>query len=88
MGSLHNAGWGAAHCCPGARLADIDIEKITIGPYLTGVVNGVLLETTDVAEFWQTLDNFEGIEYHAEITPARLVTGEYRRRVAYNALTG
>ena len=31
-GTLHDAGWGAAHGCPGARLFDNDIEKITPDP--------------------------------------------------------
>ena len=87
-GSLHDAGWGAAHGCPGARLLDNDIDKMATHPYPTGVVKGVLFESTDLADFWQKLDDFEGTEYQAEITTAHLVTGEYRPCVVYTVLAG
>ena len=87
-GSLHDAGWGAAHGCPGARLLDNDIDKITADSYLTSVVKGGLFESKDLADIWQKLDDFEGAEYQAEITTARLVTGEYRRCVVYTVLAG
>ena len=87
-GSLHDAGWGAAHVCPGARLANNDIAKITPDSHPTTVVKGVLFESTDLADFWQKLDDFEGIEYQAEITTVHLVTGEYRRCVVYTVLEG
>ena len=87
-GSLHDAGWGAAHGCPGARLLDNDIDKITADSYPTSVVKGVLFESTDLADFWQKLDDLEGIDYQAEVTTARLVTGEYRRCVVYTVLEG
>jgi gamma-glutamylcyclotransferase (GGCT)/AIG2-like uncharacterized protein YtfP len=82
-GSLHDAGWGAAHGCPGARLVDNDIDKITPDSHPTSVVKGVLFESADLADFWQTLDDFEGAEYQAEITTAHLVTGEHRHCVVY-----
>ena len=85
-GSLHDAGWGAAHGCPGARLADNEIEKITADSYPISIIKGVLFESKDLADFWQELDDFEGTEYQAEITTARLVTGEYRRCVVYTVL--
>ena len=44
-GSLHDAGWGAAHGCPGARLVDNDIDKITPDSHPTSVVKGVLFES-------------------------------------------
>jgi len=87
-GSLHDAGWGAAHGCPGARLLDNDIDKMAADSYPTGAVKGVLFESTDLADYWQTLDDFEGTEYQAEITTAHLVTGEYRRCVVYTVLAG
>ena len=87
-GSLHDAGWGAARGCPGARLVDNDIDKITPDSHPTSVVKGVLFESADLADFWQTLDDFEGTEYQAEITTAHLVTGEYRRCVVYTVLAG
>ena len=43
-GSLHDAGWGAAHGCPGARLTDNDIDNITEDSHLTSVVKGALFE--------------------------------------------
>jgi hypothetical protein len=48
----------------------------------------VVFESEELAEFWQTLDDFEGTEYQAEITTARLVTGEHRRCVVYTVLAG
>ena len=87
-GSLHDAGWGAAHGCPGARLLDNDIDNSTADSHPTSVVKGVLFESKDLAGFWQTLDDFEGIDYQAEVTTARLVTGEYRRCVVYTVLAG
>ena len=87
-GTLHDVGWGAAHGCPGARLLDNDIDKITADSYPTSVVKGVLFESKDLADFWQKLDDFEGTEYQAEVTTARLVTGEYRRCVVYTVLAG
>ena len=85
-GSLNDAGWGAAHGCRGARLVDNDIDKITANSHATSVVNGVLFEPEDLADFWRKLDDFEGIDYRAEVTTARLVTGEYRRYVVYTFL--
>ena len=64
-GSLHDAGWGAAHGCRGARLVDNDIDKITANSHATSVVKGVLLKSNDLADFWQKLDDFEGIDYQA-----------------------
>ena len=87
-GSLHDAGWGAAHGCPGARLLDNDIDKITPDPHPTSVIKGALFESADLADFWQKLDDFEGTEYQAEITAAHLVTGEYRRCVVYTLRAG
>ena len=87
-GSLHDAGWGAAHGCLGARLFDNDIEKITPDSHPTSVIKGVLFESANLADFWQKLDDFEGTEYQAEITTAHLVTGEYRRCVVYTVLAG
>jgi gamma-glutamylcyclotransferase (GGCT)/AIG2-like uncharacterized protein YtfP len=87
-GSLHDAGWGAAHGCPGAQLVDNDIHKITVDSHSPSVVKGVLFESTDLADYWQKLDDFEGTEYQSEITMARLVTGEYRRCVVYTVLAG
>ena len=87
-GSLHDAGWGAAHGCPGARLVDNDLDKITPDSHPTSVVKGVLFESADLADFWQKLDDFEGTEYQAEITAAHLVTGEYRRCVVYTVRAG
>ena len=43
-GALHNAGWGAAHGCQGARLTDNDIDRMTADSHPTSVVNGVLFE--------------------------------------------
>ena len=85
-GSLHDAGWGATHGCPCARLLDNDIDKITADSFPRSVVKGVLLESADLADFWQKLDDFEGIEYQAEITMAHLITGEYRLCVVYTVL--
>ena len=85
-GSLHDAAWGATHGCPGARLLDNDIDKITADSFPRSVVKGVLFESADLADFWQKLDDFEGIEYQAEITMAHLVTGEYRLCVVYTVL--
>ena len=85
-GSLHDAGWGATHGCPGARLLDNDTDKITADSFPSSVVKGVLFESADLADFWQKLDDFEGIEYQAEITMAHLVTGEYRLCVVYTVL--
>ena len=85
-GSLHDAGWGATHGCSGARLLDNDIDKITADSFPRSVVKGVLFESADLADFWQKLDDFEGIEYQAEITMAHLVTGEYRLCVVYTVL--
>jgi hypothetical protein len=48
----------------------------------------VLFESEGLADFWQVLDDFESTEYQAEITRARLVTGEYRRCVVYTVLAG
>ena len=87
-GSLHDAGWGAAQGCPGAQLVDNDIHKITVDSHSPSVVKGVLFESTDLPDFWQKLDDFEGIEYQAEITTVHLVTGEYRRCVVYTVLEG
>ena len=87
-GSLHDAGWGAAPGCPGARLFDNDIEKITPDSHPTSVIKGALFESANLADFWQKLDDFEGTEYQAEITTAHLVTGEYRRCVVYTVLAG
>ena len=88
LGTLHDAGWGAAHGCPGARLVDKDLDKITADSHPARIVKGVLLESTDLVNFWQKLDDFEGTEYQAEITTAHLVTGEYRRCVVYTVLDG
>ena len=85
-GSLHYAGWGATHGCPGARLLDNDIDKIIADSHPTSVVKDVLFESKDLADFWQKLDDFEGAKYQAEITTARLVTGEYRRCVVCTVL--
>ena len=87
-GSLNEAGWGAAHGCQGARLTDNDIDNMTADSHPTSVVNGVLFEPEDLADFWRKLDDFEGIDYRAEVTTARLVTGEYRRYVVYTVLAG
>jgi gamma-glutamylcyclotransferase (GGCT)/AIG2-like uncharacterized protein YtfP len=87
-GSLHDFGWGAAHGCPGARLTDSDIDSIPVDSYPTSVVNGLLFESEELPDFWQTLDEFEGTEYQAEITTARLVTGEHRCCVVYTVLAG
>jgi gamma-glutamylcyclotransferase (GGCT)/AIG2-like uncharacterized protein YtfP len=87
-GSLHDVGWGAAHGYPGARLTDNNIDTITADSHRTSVVKGALFESKDLADFWQTLDDFEGIDYQAEVTTARLVTGEYRRCVVYTVLAG
>jgi gamma-glutamylcyclotransferase (GGCT)/AIG2-like uncharacterized protein YtfP len=86
-GSLHDVSWGAAHGCPGARLADND-SSTAADSHPTCVVNGVVFDSEELAEFWQTLDDFEGTEYQAEITTARLVTGEHRRCVVYTVLAG
>ena len=85
-GSLHDAGWGAAHGCPGARLLDKPIDKTSADSHPTSLVKGVLFESQDLADFWQKLDDFEGIDYQAEVTTARLVTGEYCRCVVYTVL--
>ena len=87
-GSLHDAGWGAAHGCPGARLTKNDCDSTTATSHLLSTINGVLFESEDLADFWQILDDFEGTEYQAEITTARLVTGKYRRCVVYTVLAG
>ena len=87
-GSLQDAGWGAANGCPGAGLVNNDIDKITADSHPTSVVKGVLLESNDLADFWQKLDDFEGTDYRAEVTMARLVTGEYRRCAVYTLLAG
>ena len=87
-GSLNDAGWGAAHGCQGARLTDNDIDNMTADSHPTSVVNGVLFESNDLADFWQKLVDFEGIDYRSEVTTARLVTGGYRRCVVYNVLAG
>ena len=87
-GSLHDAGWGAAHGCRGSRLTDNDIDKMTANSHPTSVVNGVLFESNDLADFWQKLVDFEGIDYRSEVTTARLVTGGYRRCVVYNVFAG
>ncbi|MAK69129.1 MAG: hypothetical protein CME50_04070 [Halieaceae bacterium] len=80
-GSLHDTGWGAAHGCRGARLTDNDIDNMTADSHPTSVVNSVLFESNDLADFWQKLDDFEVIDYRAEVPTARLVTVEYRRCV-------
>jgi hypothetical protein len=59
---------------------------MTADSHPTSVVNGVLLESEDLADFWRKLDDFEGIDYRAEVTTVRLVTGEYRRYVVYTVL--
>ena len=87
-GSLHDAGWDAAHGRLGAQLANNDIDKIIADSHPTSVVKDVLFESKDLADFWQKLDDFEGAKYQAEITTARLVTGEYRRCVVYTVLAG
>ena len=87
-GSLHDAGWGAAHGCLGARLTDNDIDNMSPDSHPTSIVNGLLIESEDLADFWRKLDDFEGIDYRAEVTTARLVTGEYRRYVVYTVLAG
>ena len=87
-GSLHDAGWGAAPGCPGARLVDNDIDKITPDSHPTSIVKGVLFESADLADFWQKLDDFEGTEYQAEITTAHVVTAECRHCVVYTVLAG
>ena len=87
-GYLHDAGWGAEHGCPGARLADTGIDNITAESHPTSVVDGVLVESEDLANFWHKLDDFEGTQYQAEITTARLVKGEYCRCVLYTVLAG
>jgi hypothetical protein len=87
-GYLHDAGWGAEHGCPGARLADTGIDNITAESHPTSVVDGVLVESEDLADFWHKLDDFEGTQYQAEITTARLVKGEYCRCVVYTVLAG
>ena len=79
---------GVPHTAVRARLVDNDIDKITPDSHPTSVVKGVLFESADLADFWQTLDDFEGTEYQAEITTAHLVTGEYRRCVVYTVLAG
>ena len=87
-GSLNDAGWGAAHGCQSARLTDNDIDNMTADSHPTSVVDGVLFESEDLADFWRKLYDFEGIDYRAEVTTARLVTGEYRRYVVYTVLAG
>ena len=59
---------------------------MTADSHPTSVVNGVLFEPEDLADFWRKLDDFEGIDYRAEVTTVRLVTGEYRRYVVYTVL--
>ena len=87
-GSLNDAGWGAARGCQCARLPDYDIDNMTADSHPTSVVNGVLFESEELADFWRKLDDFEGIDYRAEVAMARLVTGEYRRYVVYTVLAG
>lgn len=60
-GTLHPKGWGAALGYPVVILDDAG-----------ETVEGQLFSSTELAEFWGELDEFEGAAYKREITTVKL----------------
>lgn len=79
-GELCDAGWGAAEGFPGLRLSrDGDSENQVPG----NDVAGLLFESDELGELWETLDAFEGAEYRCETAEAILQDGRVRPCVVY-----
>lgn len=64
---LCDAGWGAAHGFPGLRLFR-SAASSTDAP--SDFVSGLLFESEGLSEMWPELDEFEGADYHCELTQA------------------
>lgn len=60
VGSLHQAGWGAAMGFPGIVLGDQGQE-----------VNGFLFSSDQLADHWKRLDEFEGEGYERVLTTVK-----------------
>lgn len=64
IGTLRDAGWGAAMGYPGIQLGG-DGDEIA----------GFLFSSEKLSEHWAALDNFEGPEYARVLTTVRLKNG-------------
>ena len=64
-GHLIKEGWGAELGYPGLRLDDGG-----------DLVQGQVLTTNSLAEFWEELDSFEGEGYQRQLTRVHLANGE------------
>ncbi len=64
VGTLHQAGWGAAAGYPGIVLDSQGSD-----------VEGVIFTSPELEEHWERLDRFEGEGYQRVVTTARLADG-------------
>ncbi len=71
-GKLLNAGWGAEMGCPGIVPAE-DGEE----------VEGYILSSENLAEYWAMLDEFEGSGYRRTAVRVRVSNGELVEAYVY-----
>ncbi|WP_299776139.1 gamma-glutamylcyclotransferase family protein [uncultured Pseudoteredinibacter sp.] len=69
-GRLLEEGWGAEMGYPGIELPQVDVNP----EEYTGI-NGYVLESPNLADFWGALDEFEGEGYVRVLTEAKLSDG-------------
>lgn len=79
-GVLCDAGWGAAHGFPGLRLFR-SAASSTDAP--SDFVSGLLFESEGLSEMWPELDEFEGADYHCELTQEVFEDGTTKPCVVY-----
>lgn len=78
-GRLLEEGWGAEMGYPGIELPQVDVN-----PEEYTDINGYILESPNLEDFWDALDEFEGEGYVRVLTEAKLSDG---RTVSANVYT-
>ena len=74
-GHLVHLGWGASMGFPGIIVSDPTTPKET--------VKGMMLTSSQLAENWRMLDDFEGKQYQRVIVPVTLGSGEIQSAYIY-----
>jgi len=78
-GRLLEEGWGAEMGYPGIELPQVDVN-----PEEYTDINGYILESPNLEDFWGALDEFEGEGYARVLAEAKLSDG---RTVSANVYT-
>ncbi|KZN45317.1 hypothetical protein N476_04700 [Pseudoalteromonas luteoviolacea H33] len=75
-GKLYEQGWGAAMGYPG-------IELSTEGDW----IEGYLVRSSKLNDFWQVIDEFEGQEYTRQECEVKTASGECHRAYIYTLIS-